>query len=152
MGKRRILLVLSIVLLFLVSACGTSGNALKKENKTMTVIRHGENISQSADAELLGLLETIVSEECKAPRMLNLRLPLSEVEAYKEDGTYIEIMYENGKAFPVMADSSEVVIDEVHFLIGKEPSNCYVCYDTENAYCIFFLSQASCDEIRMHLD
>lgn len=149
MSKSRFLSVLSFVFLFFCSACGTG---LKDEDVAISVIRHGKEYHRNVDADLLEVLESIVSEECKAPRMLNLRLQLSEVEKYKEDGIYIEVVYENGKAFPVMEDSSEIVIDEVHFMIGEEPTNCYVCYTTENAYCIFFLSQVSCDEIRMHLE
>lgn len=149
MGKRKFWAVLSIVFLFFCSACG---NELKDEDVTISVIRHGKEYTKNVDTGLLELLESIVSEECKAPRMLSLILPLSEVEKYKEDGIYIEVVYKNGKVFPMMEDSSDIVIDEVHFLIREEPLNCYVCCDTETAYYTFFLSGDACDKISKYLN
>lgn len=152
MCKKFLLSVFGIALLCIVSACGTEATELPEEGAVITVFYQGENKSQSVDAELLELLEMIVSEECKAPLMLSLQLPLSETEVYKEDGTYIEVMYENGKAFPVMTDASEAAIDEVRFLIGSDSLESYIRYVTEENSRIFALSQASCDAIREHLE
>lgn len=149
MGKRKFLAILSITLLFFCTACGRE---VKDENVSIAAFRHGKEHSKNVDTELLELVETIVTEECKAPRMLSLMLPLTVVEKYKEDGIYIEVVYKNGKSFPIMGDSSETVIDEVIFLIGEEPLNCYVCCDTETAYYTFFLSEDACDKISEHLN
>ena len=146
---KKFLAILSITLLFFCTACGKE---VKDENVSISALRHGKAHSKNVDAELLELMETIVTEECKAPRMLNLMLTLTEVEKYKEDGIYIEAMYKNGKSFPIMGDSSGTVIDEVLFLIGEEPLNCYVCCDTETAYYTFFLSEDACDKISEHLN
>ena len=149
MRKCKKCFVLLFVLFLFCTACGKE---VSEEDVSISVIRHGKEYSRNADTELLEVLEAVVTEECKAPRMLNLMMTLSEVENYKEDGTYIEVVYKNGKAFPVMENSSETVIDKVFFLIGEAPLNCYVCYDTEAAYCTFFLSDNACDKISKYLN
>ena len=152
MGKKLLLSVFGIALICFGSACGTETTKMPEEGVAITVFDQGKSNSQNVDAELLELLETIVSEECKAPLMLSLQLPLSETEVYKEDGTYIEVVYEKGKTFPVMIDAAEVAIAEVRFLIGGDSLNSYISYDTGASSHMFGLSQVSCDAIKEHLE